>query len=107
MTTATTNLPPRFDPGTTVRVSDRDSIGHCRTPHYLRGRTGEVVSVEGCFRDPERIAYNRPGLPRQYLYRVRFTQTDLWSAYGGEATDMLEANIYETWLEPAGEGTQG
>ncbi|MEM8877358.1 MAG: SH3-like domain-containing protein [Pseudomonadota bacterium] len=106
MTTATANLPPRFTPGTIVRVSGRGSIGHCRTPHYLRGQIGEVVSVEGCFRDPERIAYNRPGLPPQYLYRVRFPQTDLWPAYGGDATDMLEANVYENWLESADTGTQ-
>jgi hypothetical protein len=98
------HLPPRFAPGAPVRISDRHSHGHCRTPHYLRGQTGEIVAVEGCFRDPERIAYNRPGLPPQYLYRVRFAQSDLWSPYPGEKTDMLEANIYENWLEPAQQG---
>jgi hypothetical protein len=99
------HLPPRFPTGTSVRVADRASIGHCRAPAYLRGQSGEVVAVEGVFRDPERIAYNRPGLPPLYLYRVRFSQTDLWPDYAGSQEDLLEADVYENWLEPAEEHT--
>ena len=90
----------RFAPGSTVRVSDRASLGHCRTPVYLRGRTGTVVGIAGRFKDPERLAYHKPGLPLQTLYRIRFSQRDLWPGYGGQANDEIEADIFEHWLEP-------
>lgn len=91
---------PRFSPGDKVRVDDRPALGHCRTPWYLRGKTGVVTEVQGAFRDPERLAYHRPGLPAQVLYKVRFAQADLWSKYPGPSADQLEADIYELWLTP-------
>lgn len=91
----------RFKPGDAVRVDDRDVAGHCRAPWYLRGQTGVVAEILGNFRDPERLAYLRPGLPRQILYKVRFKQTQLWSAYPGPARDQLEADITENWLAAA------
>ena len=91
----------RFKPGDLVRVDDRDIAGHCRAPRYLRGQTGVVAEILGDFRDPERLAYHRPGLPRQILYLVRFKQTDLWDAYPGPARDRLDADISENWLVTA------
>ena len=91
----------RFAPGAAVRVADRPALGHCRTPWYLRGKTGVVASVQGAFRNPEQLAYHKPGLPAQVLYKIRFTQASIWSGYGGPAGDHLEADIYEHWLEPA------
>lgn len=95
-----TSRTPRYKSGDPVRVDDRDVAGHCRAPWYLRGHMGVVVEVLGNFRDPERLAYLRPGLPRQILYKVRFKQTDLWPDYVGPARDHLEADITENWLEP-------
>jgi Nitrile hydratase beta subunit, C-terminal len=92
---------PAFAQGQQVKVQSRLNIGHCRTPFYLRGRAGIVVEVTGRFRDPELLAYHKPGLPLRYLYRVRFNQSDLWEAYSGCAIDCLEADIFEHWLEPA------
>lgn len=89
---------PRFRPGDPVRVNDRLALGHCRTPWYLRGKTGVIASVQGSFHDPEKLAYHKPGLPRQVLYKVRFRQSDLWSGYTGPYQDQLEADIYEHWL---------
>lgn len=89
----------RFKAGDVVRVDDRDVAGHCRAPWYLRGHSGVVVDVLGNFRDPERLAYLRPGLPRQILYKVRFKQTSIWSDYAGAARDNLEADITENWLQ--------
>ena len=94
---------PRFTPGDTVRVDDKPAVGHCRTPFYLRGRTGVIAEIQGAFRDPERLAYHRPGLPAQVLYKVRFRQPDLWPGYAGPQSDHLEADIYEGWLRPAGQ----
>ena len=87
--------------GDLVRVDDRDVAGHCRAPWYLRGHTGVIAEVLGDFRDPERLAYHRPGVPRQILYKVRFKQTDLWCDYSGPARDRLEADITENWLHAA------
>jgi len=92
-----------FAAGARVRVADRPALGHCRTPWYLRGRTGVVASVQGAFRDPEKLAYHQPGLPARVLYKVRFRQADLWPGYAGPAADELEADIYEHWLEAEGQ----
>jgi nitrile hydratase len=91
----------KFTTGQRVRVASREPLGHCRTPWYLRGHTGTIAEVQGPYHDPERLAYHKPGLPLQVLYKVRFLQSDLWSGYQGPASDHLEADIYEYWLEPA------
>jgi nitrile hydratase len=95
------HVAPRLKPGDRVRIDTRPAQGHCRTPFYLRGKEGEVVEVLGCYRDPERMAYHRAGYPGLHLYKVRFLQTHVWPAYTGPATDHLEADIFENWLEPA------
>lgn len=102
MSTLTASVAPRFAIGTRVRVDDRPAVGHCRSPWYLRGQTGTVVAVQGIFRDPERLAYHRPGLPARILYKVSFAQRDLWPDYTGPEKDQLEADIYESWLRAAG-----
>ncbi|MGH6814201.1 MAG: SH3-like domain-containing protein [Hyphomicrobiaceae bacterium] len=91
-----------FKPGDVVTVDDRPALGHCRTPWYVRGRSGVVAEVQGLFRDPERLAYHRPGLPAQVFYKVRFRQTDLWPTYKGAASDRLDVDIADNWLKPAG-----
>jgi nitrile hydratase len=90
----------RFAPGDKVRVAGRDALGHCRTPWYLRGKVGVIASIHGTFRDPERLAYHQPGLPAQVLYKVRFTQSEVWGRYDGPRGDRIEADIYEHWLDP-------
>ena len=90
----------RFATGDPVRVAGRASLGHCRTPWYLRGKTGVVVGIQGTFRNPEQLAYHKPGLPAQLLYKVQFKQGDIWGRYVGAADDNVEADIYEHWLEP-------
>lgn len=100
---ATANGHPgaRFAAGDAVRVAQRPVVGHCRTPWYLRGKVGLVATVHGIFRDPELLAYHKPGLPRRTLYKVRFKQREIWQRYNGAGGDHLEADIYEHWLEPA------
>jgi nitrile hydratase subunit beta len=92
---------PRFRTGARVAVRFADPPGHLRTPWYIRGKSGEVERLCGAFANPEELAYNRPGLPAQPLYRVRFRQRDLWPDYAGPAQDTLEVEIYQHWLEPA------
>jgi nitrile hydratase len=94
-------LPGRFAPGDPVRVARRAALGHCRTPWYLRGKRGVIASIHGTFRDPESLAYHKPGLPAHVLYKVRFKQSEIWDRYDGPQGDQLEADIFEHWLEPA------
>jgi hypothetical protein len=91
---------PRYKVGEAVAVAHRSHPGHHRTPFYLKGRIGEVAEVLGAFRDPELLAYHKPGLPKRFLYLVRFRQSELWPDYAGPADDVLTAEIYEHWLEP-------
>lgn len=94
-----------FAEGDVVRVLDHTIAGHCRTPLYLKGRVGTVVCVAGRWRDPELLAYHKPGLPLRRLYRVRFRQADLWPGYE-HSSDTLEADLYEHWLAPASSGAR-
>jgi hypothetical protein len=87
----------RFAPGDAVRVRSADPPGHIRTPVYARGRAGVVERVVGDFPNPEELAYGRDGLPARALYRVRFTQQELW----GEGADTVEIELYDHWLEGA------
>jgi nitrile hydratase subunit beta len=97
----------RFITGEPVRVANREALGHCRTPWYLRGKRGTVAAIQGTFRNPEMLAYHKPGLPALTLYKVRFKQTELWERYAGPACDQLEVDIYEHWLEPTGRMANG
>lgn len=94
-------MQPRYQTGTRVRVLERNQPGHVRTPIYVRGKTGVIERVVGSFPNPEQLAYGLPGLPYKMLYRVNFSQKDLWPDYDGHPDDTLEIEIYEHWLEPA------
>jgi hypothetical protein len=41
------------------------------------------------FPNPEELAYNRPRLPAQPLFRVRFAQKAVWSDYAGADADTM------------------
>lgn len=91
----------KFKPGDRVKVLKAYPPGHIRTPHYVRGCTGEVERVCGAFPNPEELAMMRSGLPAQPLYRVKFLQKDVWPGYGGNPSDVLEVEVFEHWLDPA------
>ncbi len=96
--TAAAHVRSRYAVGDAVKIGDREAVGHCRTPWYVRGKAGIVVEIHGAFPDPERLAYHRPGLPALVLYKVRLKQEDLWPNYTGPAGDHLDIDIYEPWL---------
>ena len=89
-----------FSPGDRVRVKRIIPTGHYRTPYYLQGKSGVIEGLQGRYRDPEKLAYHKPGLPERALYHVRFRQADLWDGYAGPPGDTLTVDIYEHWLEP-------
>ncbi len=99
-------MTPRFGAGERVLVRKVDAPGHIRTPWYIRGHEGVIERFCGYFKNPEELAYFRPGTPLRGLYRVRFEQARVWPAYRGSAADTLDIDLYEHWLEPAGENTR-
>ena len=92
-------IAPRFKKGDRVSVREAYPIGHVRTPYYVRGKHGVIERLCGMFPNPEELAYARPGLPAQPLYRVRFLQRDVWPDYAGQPVDVVEVEIYQHWLE--------
>ena len=93
----------RFGIGDKVCVEDTYPLGHIRTPFYMRGKHGVIADFVGEYLNPELAAKGESGLPKQPLYRVRFSQADAWPAYAGPRTDTLDVEIYEHWLAPAAE----
>ena len=90
-----------YRPGDRVRVRRDSPDGHHRTPGYVKGKAGWVVSVCGAFLNPESLAHGGSGTPKQPLYRVEFQQVELWDSYSGSPRDKSHVDIYEHWLEPA------
>jgi nitrile hydratase len=90
-----------FRIGDRVKVRWADTPGHMRTPWYVRGHTGVIERLCGAYANPEELAYARSGLPAQPLYRVRFSQAEVWPDYGGSAADTIDVEIYQHWLESA------
>jgi hypothetical protein len=93
----------RFAPGQGVRVEQRETAGHNRAPRYIRGKVGVVERVCGTFGNPEELAYGQSAGARVQLYRVRFPQRAVWTDYGGPPSDTIDVEVYEHWLEPAGD----
>jgi hypothetical protein len=96
---STTKL--RFRPGDRVRVRIGSPPRHIRTPAYIQGKTGQVEAVHGAFANPESLAHGGDGLPRQFLYLVRFSQSEVWDQYPTSSRDQLLIDLYEHWLTPA------
>ena len=92
----------KFKPGVTVRIRVGYPPHHFRTPAYIQGKTGVVAAVHGAFRNPETLAHDGDGLPKQPLYLVGFHQQDVWEDYNAAPRDTLFIDIYEQWLESAG-----
>ena len=68
----------------------------------VKGNPALLPRIQFCgtFPNPEELAYNRPGLPAQPLYRVRFVQAAVWPDYDGAADDTIDIELYQHWLEP-------
>jgi nitrile hydratase subunit beta len=89
-----------YRPGEKVRVLTRSPFGHYRVPIYLRGHTGVVQKVlEPMQLDNEREGFGQNGGDKQHYYRVAFRLNELWPDYVGPAHDILNIEVFETWLE--------
>lgn len=94
-------LEPVFRVGDRIIVRAAYPIGHVRVPYYIRGKSGVIERLCGVYANPEELAYARPGLPKQPLYRVRFRQAEVWQDYRGNDADSVDVEIYQHWLELA------
>lgn len=93
------SIAARFAPGDQVAVRNIYPVGHVRTPYYIRGKRGVIERLCGPYANPEELAYARPGLPKQPLYRVRFLQREVWPGYRGGTDDTVDVEIFQHWLE--------
>jgi nitrile hydratase len=93
------DAPPRFRPGSRVRVRNAHPSGHTRMPRYVRGHAGTVHMHHGGYVYPDTNAHFRGEDPR-HLYSVRFEAAELWgeSATGRGA---VYVDLWEPYLEPA------
>lgn len=87
--------------GDTVMVREAYPPGHVRTPFFIRGKTGIIEQVVGRYKNPEELAYGRGDVDQLMLYRVKFSQSDVWQNYDGPSGDSLIVDIYENWLNTA------
>ena len=90
----------KYRNGDQVRVRVDSPNHHYRTPTYIQGKTGVVVSTCGRFRNPESLGHGGDGFPEQPLYRVAFAQDSVWGRYKGPSGDKILVDIYEHWLDP-------
>lgn len=95
-----------FTTGQRVRILPRLTIGHSRVPNYARGAIGRIERVLPAFLIPEDDAFGRPNGRRRVLYRVSLETHALWPDYRGAATDEVQLEIYEHWLEAASEAAE-
>jgi hypothetical protein len=95
----------RFVVGDRVRVRALPTLFYTRTQEYVRGVAGTVVRVSYESLAPEDEAFDRHDQPAEWFYIVRFRMADLWQPYAGCASDTLQTEIPERWLEPAGSET--
>ena len=91
---------PRFAIGDRVRVTTDSPAGHTRSPRYLRGRSGAIVADNGVFQFADAMAAGRGPEP-QHCYTVAFTAQEVWGRTAEEAQDMIHADLWESYLEPA------
>jgi nitrile hydratase len=91
--------------GEQVTIRAEQTLSHSRVPAYAKGRTGVIERVLSEFVIPEDDAWGRAwqGGRRERLYRVQLHQADTWPGYRGQPGDTHELEIFEHWLEPAGE----
>ncbi len=92
---------PRFAVGDRVAVRELPVIFYTRTPEYVRGAHGEIAAVAYESPAAEDETWARTDAAPEWFYVVRFTLADLFDGYTGTASDTLQTEIPEHWLEAA------
>lgn len=92
---------PKFEVGDQVVVRELPILLYTRTPEYVRGATGEIAQVSYESPAAEDEAWDRRDAQAEWFYIVRFNLSKLWYGYTGTATDTLQTEVPERWLEAA------
>jgi nitrile hydratase subunit beta len=90
-------VPARFAVGDEVLSVNINPSGHTRLPRYARGKRGRIERVYGVFVFPDANAHGRGPCP-QWLYRVRFSGTELWGPDGDPGLDV-SIDAWESYLQ--------
>ena len=90
----------RFRNGDLVKVVHLGKTGHVRIPFYVRGKSGKIIQYCGRFLNPEELAVGQTSGPAIDLYRVKFSQQDLWPDCNQPKGDCLVIEVYDHWLVP-------
>ena len=101
-TERSTEAPPRFAVGDTIRIWAGEVPHHTRLPRYTRGRRGTIAAHHGAHIFADAHATGRGEMPR-HLYTVQFEGTELWpdAADATEATRLSVCiDAWEPYLAP-------
>ena len=90
---------PAFKVGDAVQISVRYPVGHYRVPTYVRGKRATITAILYSAVNNEDEGYGKNVGSKAHYYRLAIPQKDLWPGYTGGATDVLEIEVFETWLE--------
>lgn len=93
----------RFAAGDRVKVLSLGKSGHVRIPYYVRNQVGHIQGYCGTYLNPEDLAVGNTSGRAVDLYRVAFSQRQLWPDEIIPKHDMLVIEIYDHWLAPAQE----
>lgn len=91
--------PAKFNAGDRVRVRELPAMFYTRTPEYCRGAEGVIAEVTYETPAPEDETWDREDAKPEWMYIVRFNQSELWDNYTGTRDDTLQTEIPERWLE--------
>jgi hypothetical protein len=89
----------RFSAGDRVVVRELPAVFYTRSQEYVRGVRGTVVKVAYESLAAEDEAFDRDDQQPEWFYVVRFSMADLWEPYAGTASDSLQTELPERWLE--------
>lgn len=90
---------PGFAIGEQVRALNITPRGHTRLPRYVRGKLGEIVSIQGCHVFPDSNARGNGENPH-WLYSVKFEARALFGA-SAEAGHAVMVDCWGAYLEHA------
>lgn len=92
-------LEPGFAASERVRALNINPQGHTRLPRYVRGKVGEIVSVQGCHVFPDSNAKSQGENP-EWLYSVAFQSQELFGP-DAEEGNVVMLDCWGAYLEHA------
>ena len=92
-------LEPGFSSGERVKALNINPQGHTRLPRYVRGKVGEIVSVQGFHVFPDSNA-NSEGENPEWLYSVAFDAQELFGPEVEEGNRVM-LDCWGAYLEHA------